>query len=584
MEKDPNNKLYQIRHSLAHILAMAVLEQDKKAKLAIGPAIETGFYYDFELSKPLSTDDLPKLEKRMKELVKEGLSFTGKEVSTDEAKELFKNSPYKLDLTEEFTNEGKTLTAYSSGDFTDLCAGGHVENTKEIDPDSFTLDKVAGAYWRGDEKNTMLTRIYGLAFETKEDLEKHRTLREEAEKRDHRKLGKELDLFIFSDLVGPGLPLFTPRGTLLRDLLDSYLWELREKRGYERVDIPHITKKELYETSGHWDKFGDELFHVQSREGHKFVLKPMNCPHHTQIFSRKQNSYRDLPIRYANTTKVYRDEQTGELAGLSRVRSITQDDSHVFCRESQIGDEIRNIWDMIQTFYSNVGFTDIYATLSTHNKETFSQKYLGSEEAWDTCIQTLKEVAREKGMTNIEEFPGNAAFYGPKLDFIAKDSIGREVQVATIQLDNNLPERFDLTCANEKGEKERITMIHIAVMGSLERFLSVYIEHVNGIFPLWLSPVQVAILPIAEGHKEYASEIQSTLQKANIRTELLDQDETLGKKIRSVKEQKIPYFIVIGDKEVESKTIKLESRNGNGEELSTNDLLSKLQKEINEKA
>lgn len=580
MEKDTIGKK---RHSLAHILAMAVLERDPDAKLAIGPAIDTGFYYDFELSSPLSGDDLPALEKRMKELVKNDLSFEGREVSPEEAKELFKTSPYKLDLIEEFIKDGEKLTTYSSGDFTDLCAGGHVNTTKDINPDTFELDKVAGAYWRGDENNQMLTRIYGLAFETKEELEAYKQQQEEAEKRDHRKLGKELDLFTFSPLVGPGLPLFTPKGTLLRDLLDNEVWQLRKKYGYERVDIPHITKKDLYETSGHWEKFGEELFSVQSREGHEFILKPMNCPHHTQIYARKINSYRDLPVRYANTTKVYRDEQTGELAGLSRVRSITQDDAHVFARHSQIKEEIGNVWDMIHEFYGSVGFTNIKATLSTHDPDNFDN-YLGEIKNWDDSAHTLKEISNEKGQNNIEEFPGEAAFYGPKLDFIATDSIGRKWQVATIQLDMNLPERFDLTCTNEKGQQERIVMLHVAIMGSIERFLSVYLEHTNGEFPLFVSPVQVAILPIADNHKVYADKVKTVLEENSIRVELHDEDETLGKKIKKVKEQKVPYFIVIGDKEVESKNVKLESRGGDGEEMNTEELLSKLQKEINEKS
>jgi len=376
MEK---NNISKKRHSLAHILAMAVLEYDPKAKLAIGPAIDTGFYYDFELSSSISTDDLLILEKRMKDIIKSGLTYERKEVSPDEAKKIFKNSPYKLDLIEEFTKNGEKITTYTSGSFVDLCEGGHVENTKDINPESFKLSKIAGAYWRGEEKNKMLTRIYGIAYETKEELEAHTKQEEEAEKRDHRKLGKELDLFTFSDLVGPGLPLFTPKGTLLRDLFDSEVWELRKKNGYLKVDIPHITKKELYEKSGHWEKFGDELFGVKSREGHEFILKPMNCPHHTQIYTRKIHSYRELPIRYANTTKVYRDEQTGELAGLSRVRSITQDDSHVFCRYNQITQEAGIVWDMINTFYRSVGFQNIITTISTHDPKNFS-RYLGKIE------------------------------------------------------------------------------------------------------------------------------------------------------------------------------------------------------------
>ncbi len=362
-------ELYKVRHSLAHILAMAARDLDPELKLAIGPVIDTGFYYDFDLTKPLAEGDLKELQKKMKKLISGNIEFSGEEVTADEAREIFKDEPYKLELIDEFESEDKKLTVFKSGNFTDLCAGGHVENTKEINIDAFKIDKLAGAYWRGDEKNKMLTRVYGLAFENKDELEAFESQRKEAEKRDHRKLGKQLDLFVNSELVGPGLPLFTPRGTLLRNLLDDYVWELRKEYGYEQVDIPHITKQELYETSGHWDKFGDELFAVKSREGHEFIMKPMNCPHHTQIYDRKIHSYKELPVRYANTTKVYRDEQTGELAGLARVRSITQDDAHVFCRKDQIREEFEKIWGIVTTFYGTVGFTNITATLSLSDPE-----------------------------------------------------------------------------------------------------------------------------------------------------------------------------------------------------------------------
>ena len=404
---------------------------------------------------------------------------------------------------------------------------------------------------------------------------------EETKKRDHRRIGKEMELFVFSEMVGPGLPLWTPNGTLIRDLLDSFVWELRESRGYKRVDIPHITKKELYETSGHWDKFKDDLFRITTREGHEFAMKPMNCPHHTQIFARRQWSYREMPERYASTTKVYRDEQTGELAGLSRVRSITQDDAHVFCRNGQVKEEISKIYDIVKTFYGAFGFT-LTPRLSLHDPKNMSA-YLGTEEVWLKAEEELRSIVKKKGEIALEAV-GEAAFYGPKIDFMAKDSLGREWQVATIQLDSNMPERFDLNCINEKGEKERIVMIHAAIMGSIERFLAILIEHLAGAFPLWLSPVQMSVMPISEAHHKFATEVYEKLKSSDIRAELNLDNESLGKKIRAFKLAKIPYAIVIGDKEVESKTLTVESRSGEKHNISPDDFLNKLEDEIKHRA
>ena len=405
----------------------------------------------------------------------------------------------------------------------------------------------------------MLTRIYGLAFDNEKELTAYESRLREAKKRDHKKLGPELDLFTFSPLVGAGLPLWTPKGTLIRDLLDSFVFELRQKAGYERVDIPHITKKDLYEKSGHWSKFGDELFRIITREGHEFVMKPMNCPHHTQIYSRRQWSYREMPQRYASTTKVYRDEQSGELAGLSRVRSITQDDAHVFCRMIQAKNEIKTIWNIVETFYGAFGFK-LTPRLSLHDPRNMSA-YLGTEEIWQKAEDELRAIVKEK-KTVAAEALGEAAFYGPKVDFLAEDSIGREWQVATIQLDINMPERFDLTCVNEKGEKERIVMIHTAIMGSIERFLSVLIEHLSGAFPLWLSPIQVKVIPVGEKQANYAKNIIDALGKANIRAKFDDSNETLGKKVRTAKLEKVPYFVVVGEKEIETSTVTVEGRAG----------------------
>ncbi len=400
----------------------------------------------------------------------------------------------------------------------------------------------------------------------------------EMEPNDHRRLGKELDLFTFSDLVGPGLPLWTPRGTIVRGELDKFVWELRDKHNYSRVTIPHITKRDLYDTSGHWEKFADDLFKITSREGKEYALKPMNCPHHIQIFDRKPHSYREMPQRYAETTMVYRDEQSGELGGLTRVLSITQDDSHVFCRTPQIKEEFNKIWDIVNSFYKAFGFT-LRVRLSFRDPKT-PEKYLGTPEIWDKAEAELKEIAVERGADYFEG-PGEAALYGPKLDFVAKNAAGREWQVATIQLDMQLPERFDLSCINEKGEKERIVMIHSAIMGSIERFVAVVLEHLEGVLPLWLAPVQVKVLPIGEAHQEYAKNVTEKLKAENIRAELDESNESLGKKIRNAKTEKIPYMLVIGDKEVADSKVTLESRdNGNLGQMSTEEVIQKLSEEI----
>lgn len=538
------------RHSLAHILAQAMLDMFPETKLGVGPAIENGFYYDFELPRTLIPEDLPILEKKMKHIIKQNQKFTSEMKSAEEAIEFLKeiNQPYKVELAAGFKEEGvDELSFHKNGPFVDLCRGGHIESTNQISIGTFKLDKIAGAYWKGDETRPMLQRIYGLAFETKQDLEAYLQRMKEAEKRDHRKLGKELDLFTFSELVGPGLPLWTPRGTLMRHLLDEFVWELRKERGYQRVTIPHITKKELYETSGHWQKFKDDLFKVQLREGHEFAMKPMNCPHHTQIYSHLQRSYKDLPQRYAETTMIYRDEQTGELHGLSRVRSITQDDAHVFCRPTQVKDEFLKAWEIIEIFYEKTGFGDLQVRLSLHDPENF-EKYLGTPELWQGAEDSLREIACEKGVDFVEA-KGEAAFYGPKVDFMAKDSIGREWQVATIQLDLNMPERFDLFCIDENGEQERIVMVHAAIMGSLERFMSVLIEHHAGAFPSWLAPTQVALVPVASAHEAYAQTLRESLKGAEVRVELMTAEDSLGKRIRTAEKQKIPYMLVLGDKE-----------------------------------
>jgi threonyl-tRNA synthetase len=582
----PSN-IENVRHSLSHLLAAAVLKKFPEAKLGIGPVIENGFYYDFLLPRTLTPDDLKDFEKTMRDFIAKKLPFSGKKIAPSGAKKLFRDQPFKLELIKEYTNpppgiKKRPLSIYKTGDvFVDLCAGGHVKNTEEINPEAFRLDKIAGAYWRGDEKNPQLQRIYGLAFENKKQLNEFLKLREEAERRDHKKLGAQLDLFTFSELVGSGLPLWTQRGTLIRDLLDNFVWELREKQGYERVDIPHLAKKELYEKSGHWEKFKDDLFKIETREGHFFVVKPMNCPHHIQIFQRKSWSYRDMPQRYASTTKVYRDEQSGELAGLFRVRSITQDDAHVFCRQSQIKEEFVKIWDIVHEFYGAFGFS-LRVRLSLHDPK-HPEKYLGTPKQWKTAEGILRQIAKEK-KADAFEAPGEANFYGPKLDFMAKDSLGREHQVATIQLDMNMPDRFDLVCVGKNGKPERLAMIHAAIMGSIERFIGVAIEHFAGAFPLWLSPTQAEVINVGSGQRKYAAEVYKKLKAAGIRTNLSNENLTVGKRIRDAEIMKVPYILVVGEKEQKNGTVNIRHyRRGQEGEIKTEKLLVKISDEINNK-
>lgn len=573
-----DDKLLKIRHSLAHVLAGAVLEHDPDANFGTGPATDNGFYYDIDLKNPVTEEDLPKLEEIMREILAEGFNPELTEISYEDAKQRFKDQTYKLQLINKIHEAGEKITIYKIGNFVDLCEGPHVAGSKDIDPESFKLSNVAGAYWQADENNPMLTRIYGIAFETKEDLEKYERQQEEAKKRDHRKIGKELDLFTFSPLVGSGLPMFTPKGNTMRKELEEFVWQLMKPHGYERVNIPHMAKDDLYKTSGHYDKFADDIFFVKSKKTNDdFIMKPMNCPHHTQIYASQQRSYRDLPIRYSEVTTVYRDENTGQLAGLTRVRSITQDDAHVFCTEEQVKDEVLAIYDIITKFYEAFDMP-VRIRLSTNDPEK-PENYLGDPELWERSIEQLKDCVKETG----NEYTlgvGEAAFYGPKLDFISTDAIGREWQLATAQLDFNLPERFELEYTDKDGSKKRPVMIHRAISGSLERFLGVAIEHFAGNFPLWLSPVQVGIIPVAESHHAYAKEILEKLDAVGLRGEINDDDAPLGKRIHAFKAQKVPYMIVVGDKEVEAQAVSPEHRdNGKLDQLPLEEFVKNLQEE-----
>lgn len=560
-ESKKSNGASNIRHSLAHMLAMAVLEKDPNAKLGIGPVIDNGFYYDFEFSNGYTPtpEDLKGFEKAMKKMTNKGLLFEGRDVSADEAKKIFEAQPYKQDLIKEFEGEGKDLTIYKTGEFEDLCKGGHVESTKEIPADAFAITHTAGAYWRGDEKNAMLTRIYGLAFESGEELDAYKKQQEEAKKRDHRKLGKELELFTIIDEIGAGLPLFYPKGALLRKTIEDFVSKLQNSLGYKDIWIPHITKGTLYEISGHLDKY-DAMYTPMKIDEHDYYVKPMNCPHFMMLYKTLQHSYRELPVRYTCTTTNYRYEKSGELSGLTRVRSLTQDDCHVFARPDQIEAEIDLMLGMIKEVYAAFGLTDFYVRISLRDSKN-KGKYIGNDEVWGTAENALRGIVKKTGW-RYEEAEDEAAFYGPKLDFMFKDAIGRQWQLSTIQLDFNLPERFDLHYATESNEKARPVVIHRAILGSTERFMGIMIEHFAGNFPLWLSPVQIKILPVSEKHAEYAKKVLNELALLDIRAELDDSNESLGKRIRTAKIEKTPYLLVLGEKEVEAGTVTAERRDG----------------------
>lgn len=570
-ESFETERVDRMRHTLSHVMATALTEMYPGIQFGVGPAIKDGFYYDVDLSRvktkndevvKISDADLPKIEKKMRGVIARGFEMQYSEKSRAEALDWAKQSgqDFKVELINELP-EDEVISFYQLGDFTDLCKGPHIESAKEVG--AFKLMRVAGAYWRGDENKPMLTRIYGVAFETEDELKEYLERIEEAKARDHRKLGKELDLFCFSDLVGAGLPLFSPRGTVLREMMSGYSLSLRGASGFEKVWTPNITKMDLYKTSGHYAKFGDELFIVHSQvNGENFALKPMNCPHHAQIFASRPRTYKEMPVRYMEATTDYRDEKSGELGGLSRVRSLTQDDSHVFCRKSQIEDEIKNLIRIVRELYATVGMGKLRARLSYRSDE---DKYLGDMSLWEMAQAQIKSAAIDNGL-DFFEAEGEAAFYGPKIDFMAEDAIGREHQVATVQLDFVQPERFDLNFVNEKGEKERPVMVHHATLGSIERFLSVFIEHTAGWFPFWCAPEQVRIVTVNDGVLDYVSEIEDVLKQIvldkplkynELRFTTDKTDDSLGKKIRRATSMKIPVILVVGPKDMEARTVSV---------------------------
>ena len=553
--------LEEKRHTLAHLLAAAVQERYPHAKATIGPAIDNGFYYDFDFAggETPGEADLATLQASMEELLPSWTEMSGTEVSEKDARDRFKDNAFKLQIIDGIVAAGETITLYTAGNFTDLCRGGHAEHpAHDLKVGTFALERIAGAYWRGDEKNPMLTRIYGLAFDTKEELEVYRIQQEEAKKRDHRKLGRELDLFVFSDLVGPGMPLFTPRGTTVRSEIVTYSRELNAKLGFGEVHTPNANKAELFKTSGHYDQYKEDMLQVSSQYvKDEMFLKPMNCPQHTQIYDSRPRSYRDLPIRYADFAVLYRDERPGELSGLTRLRAFAQDDGHVFCREDQIEAEVSSILGAIQTALATYKI-DSWMRLSLRDPAN-KEKYLGEDAAWDKAESIMRSLLTEKGIA-FKEAEGEAAFYGPKIDIMAVDALGRQWQISTIQLDFVQPARFDLTYTAEDGSKQTPVMIHRALVGSPDRFLGILIEHYAGAFPTWLAPVQARILPIAEAHAAYAEEVCTKLGALGIRVDVDTASESLGKKIRNAKTEKIPYLLVVGDAEVAAGTLSAESR------------------------
>lgn len=583
-------ELKSMRHSLAHIMAQAIQHLWPQAKFGVGPAIDNGFYYDIYLDNgTISEADLPKIEEEMRKIVAADYPFERRDVSVEEAIDwaISGNQSFKVELLNDLKRSGttvaselagekmgsvsdgdskvETVSLYSQGDYTDLCRGGHVDSTGKVG--AFKLTKTAGAYWRGNENNPQMQRIYGVAFATQEELDEYLNRLEVAKQRDHRKLGKELDLYTTSPLVGIGLPLFTPRGTILRDIVAQYSNQLRQKFGFEKVWTPHITKKDLYETSGHWAKFGEELFLVKSQEtSDEMALKPMNCPHHTQIFASRPRSYRDMPVRYLETTTDYRDEKTGELGGLNRVRSLTQDDSHIFCRTDQIEGEINNLLSAARELYGSINMK-LRVRLSYRDE---SDSYLGDLSLWDSAQNQLKSAVEKVGLDYFEQ-EGEAAFYGPKIDFMATDAIGREHQVATVQLDFVQPQRFGLEYADNDGNFTTPVMIHCALLGSVERFLSVFIEHTGGWFPFWAAPEQVRILTINDTVLEYVDKITTilsdiTLMKPvrynDVRFTIDSRNESLGKKIREATSMKIPVQLIVGPKDMEANEVSVRTQSG----------------------
>ena len=569
-------KIEIIRHSLAHILAYAVQVLYPGTKLGIGPAIENGFYYDFDLPKSLVPEDLPKIENKMREIIRQNVKFEKEIVSEEEAKKIFKGQPYKLELLNQVKqSQIRSVSVYYSGKFVDLCKGPHVKSTKEIPIDAFKLTKIAGAYWRGSEKNPMLTRVYGVALNTKKELSSFLKIQEKAEKRDHRLLGQKLELFMFDEEVGAGLPLWTSKGVILRKIIEDFLYQELSKQGYQWIITPHIGKLDLWKSSGHWDLYRENMYSPIKIDEEEYMLKPMNCPFHVKIYQSKIRSYKDLPLYFAELGTVYRYERSGVLHGLTRVRGFTQDDAHIICELAQLADEVikllRTGFKILKTF----GFKNYDIYLSTR-----PEKYAGTEKGWQKAVNVLKYVL-EKLKLKYELDAGGGVFYGPKIDIKIKDCLDRPWQCTTIQIDFNLPERFDMIYIDKKGRKSQPIMIHRALLGSIERFIGVLLENYAGALPLWLAPEQIWIIPVGSRHKKYAKEIKKEL--ISFRAKIKDENETVSKKIREGELQKIPYLLVVGDKEIKGGQVRVRSKNKDFGVMKLTKFLEKIKIEIEKK-
>jgi len=581
---DGQKYLEKLRHSTSHLLAAAVLELYPNVKQTLGPAIEDGFYYDFDFGNAkISEADLPKIEKRMHKIVKSWKKFEKQTLKLEEAKKFYENNEYKKELIQEHSSGGEEITFYKSGRFVDLCRGGHIENPSK-DLQHFKLLSIAGAYWRGSEENKMLTRIYGTAFPTQKDLEKYLKQLEDAEKYNHRKIGKELDLFAIFPEIGQGLPVWLPNGYAIRRVLEDYMIKLERKYGYEHVLSPHINREELFKISGHLGFYNESMYSPLEIEGQKYYLKPMNCPAGMLVYKMKTRSYRDLPLKLGEFGTVYRFEKSGELHGLQRVRGFTQNDAHIFCTKDQLTGQIQEVIDMMLIFYKDLGFKKYKFVLALSDPEKEKYKYCGSRKGWKNAEDTLRSVLK-KNNVEFKEVVGDAAFYGPKIDVLAENVYGKSDAISTVQVDFNLPERFSLSFVNEKGKNEQPFVIHRALVGSFERFFAFLIEYYKGSFPLWFAPIQVKILPITDKNLKYATGIKENLLDQDIRVVLDDRSETLSNKIRLAQNEKVPYMLIIGDKEEKAKKIAVRLRNGQDlGQMDNQDFLEKLKDDINNKS
>lgn len=584
--KSQKTNLEILRHSTAHILAAAVLKMFPEAKFAIGPAVENGFYYDFDLPRTLIPEDLPLIEDEMRRIIATNCPFEKQSVSVKQAGELFGKAgqPYKTELIEDLKKEegAENVTLYRTDHFVDLCRGPHLDSSGEINPRAFKLTKISGAYWKGDEKNKMLQRIYGTAFATEKDLKAYLLMLEEAEKRDHRKLGKELELFIIPGEIGPGLVVWLPKGATVRYEVEQLIRSEQTKRGYQYIYTPHIGKKDLWITSGHWDLYHDKMYSPMDIDDVAYLVKPMNCPMHISVYKSKPRSYKELPVKLAEVATVYRYEQAGELSGLARVRYITQDDAHIFCRRDQLVNEFVEVVEYIEHLYGIFGLKEYEMWLTLRDPKN-KEKYLGDDKTWKMAEEAVAEALTKKGY-NFIRAEGEAKFYGPSLDVMVKDSLGRKWQCATVQVDFMLPKKFKMAYVDADGKEKTPIMLHRAPLGSLERFISLLIEHYAGAFPVWLAPVQVVILPVSEKFTEYANSVAQELKKTGVRVEIPEANESLGKRIREAEKHKIPYMLIVGGKEAEKKSVSVRSRN-KGDEGSTalDEFLKRISGKIKER-